>query len=77
VLEFVRAAVHQVRSVRTAVRTVQTILPWLGHTLPQDAGPVLLPEMIDFTGFRVHTAEPTERYQDSAGRLPYSMLGSQ
>ena len=34
--------------------------PGLGHALPQDGGPVLLPEMIDFKGFRVHTASPTK-----------------
>jgi len=50
--------------------------PGLGYALPQDGGPVLLPEMIDFKGFRVHTASPTKRYRDSAGYLPYSMLGS-
>ena len=32
-LPFVRAAVHLARSVRTAVPTIQTILPWLGARL--------------------------------------------
>jgi len=44
--------------------------------LLQDGGPVLLLKMIDFKGFRVHTASPTKCYRDSAGRLPYSMLGT-
>jgi hypothetical protein len=43
--------------------------------LPQDGRLVLLPKMIDFKGFRVHAASPTQCYRDSAGRLPYSMLG--
>ena len=41
--------------------------PGLGHALPQDGGPVILPEMIDFKGFRVYTALPTKRYRDSQG----------